>query len=264
MKEPEAEDKLVQEEIRASGKLPNHIAIIMDGNGRWAKSRGLPRVAGHGEGIKSVKDIVEACGQLGIENLTLYTFSVENWSRPKREVSALMKLLLRTIRRELKELMKNNVVISTIGNLDDLPADAAKEMRHAMENTAKNTGLRLHLALSYGSRKEIINAVKNIIIAVESGELKLEDIDEAVFSDYLYTKDIPDPDLLIRTSGEARISNFLLWQVAYTEIYITETLWPRFRREQLYEAIRDYQSRERRFGLVSEQIGKQKEAATTS
>jgi len=260
LKEPIAADKIVQNEIKASGKLPAHIAIIMDGNGRWAKARGLPRLAGHSEGINSVKDIVEACGQLEIDNLTLYTFSIENWQRPRSEVSALMKLLLRTIRRELADLMENDVIISSIGNLDDLPTGAANEMRKAIESTAGNKGLKLHLALSYGSRSEIISAVKNISDAVRSGKLEIDDIDEDLFKDFLLTKDIPDPDLLIRTSGEARISNFLLWQLAYTEIYITETLWPQFRREQLYEAITDYQGRERRYGMVSEQIKELKEA----
>ena len=254
MKEPEPHDKLLQNELKASGELPEHIAVIMDGNGRWAKSRGLPRVAGHSEGINSVKDIVEACGQLGIGHLTLYTFSLENWQRPKREVSALMKLLFRTIRRELKDLMENEVRISTLGNLDDLPSAAANEMRIAIEDTAGNKGLKLHLALSYGSRREIIGAVKKIVDAVESSELDISDLDEKIFSNFLLTNDTPDPDLLIRTSGEARISNFLLWQLAYTELYITDTLWPEFRREQLYEALSDYQRRERRYGKVSEQI----------
>ena len=254
MKEPEPHDKLLQNELKSSGTLPEHIAVIMDGNGRWAKSRGLPRVAGHSEGINSVKDIVEACGQLGIGHLTLYTFSLENWQRPKREVSALMKLLFRTIRRELKDLMDNEVRISTLGNLDDLPSAAANEMRIAIEDTSANKGLKLHLALSYGSRREIIGAVKKIVEAVESDELDISDLDEKKFSDFLLTNDTPDPDLLIRTSGEARISNFLLWQLAYTELYITDTLWPEFRREQLYEALSDYQRRERRYGKVSEQI----------
>jgi len=231
----------------------------MDGNGRWAKSRGLPRFAGHSEGIKSVKDIVEVCGQLGVENLTLFTFSEENWQRPRREVSALMKLLLRTIRRELEDLMENDVVISTIGKLDDLPTDAAKEMRRATDSTKNNNGLKLHLALSYGSRSEIVNAVKNIVEAVRKGSININDMNEKIFAEFLYTKDIPDPDLLIRTSGEARISNFLLWQLAYTEIYITDTHWPDFRRTQLYDAITDYFGRERRFGLVSEQIQELKE-----
>lgn len=254
MKEPEPHDKLLQNELKASGELPEHIAVIMDGNGRWAKGRGLPRVAGHSEGINSVKDIVEACGQLGIGHLTLYTFSLENWQRPKREVSALMKLLFRTIRRELKDLMDNEVKISTLGNLDDLPSAAANEMRIAIKDTSENKGLNLHLALSYGSRREIIGAVKKIVDAVESSELDISDLDEKKFSNFLLTNGTPDPDLLIRTSGEARISNFLLWQLAYTELYITDTLWPEFRREQLYEALSDYQRRERRYGKVSEQI----------
>ena len=235
-------------------KLPRHVAIIMDGNGRWAKSRKLPRVAGHKEGINSVRDIVEACGQLGVKALTLYTFSMENWSRPRNEVSALMKLLLRTIRHEIKDLMKNNVRVKVLGNLDDLPADSGNEMRLAVETSQNNTGLILNLALSYSSRNEIVSAARDLCLKVKSGEISIEEIDEELFANSLSTKGLPDPDLLIRTSGEARISNFLLWQLAYTEIYITETLWPTFRREQLYQSIRDYQNRERRYGKVSEQL----------
>ena len=194
MKEAEPHDKLLQNDLKASGELPEHIAVIMDGNGRWAKSRGLPRVAGHSERINSVKDIVEACGQLGIGHLTLYTFSLENWQRPKREVSALMKLLFRTIRRELKDLMENEVRISTLGNLDDLPSAAANEMRIAIEDTAGNKGLKLHLALSYGSRREIIGAVKKIVDAVESSELDISDLDEKILSNVLLTNYTPDTD----------------------------------------------------------------------
>ncbi|MFQ6617295.1 MAG: isoprenyl transferase [Fidelibacterota bacterium] len=252
------DDKEIQEELKKVGNLPRHIAIIMDGNGRWAKQRGLPRVAGHNEGINSVRDIVEVCGQLGIEVLTLYTFSSENWRRPKWEVSALMKLLLRTIKKELEDLMKNNVRVTTIGNLHDLPDDARKGMEYAIETTRFNTGLNLNLALSYGGRREIVDAVKEIVKDVKNGNLDPDHIDEAIFASYLYTEDIPDPDLLIRTSGESRISNFLLWQLAYTEIYITDVLWPNFRRKHLYEAIIDYQRRERRFGRVSEQLKRQR------
>lgn len=241
--------------LKKQGNLPHHIAIIMDGNGRWAKQRGLPRIAGHREGVKSVRDIVEACGDLGIEVLTLYTFSTENWRRPQKEVSALMQLLLQTLRKEIHDLVKNNVQLMAIGNLDKLPKTARIGMLEGIEATKANTGLKLNLALNYGSREEIISAVKNIALDVQEGKAKSQDIDGRMMSRYLYTHGLPDPDLLIRTSGEFRISNFLLWQLAYTEIYITDVLWPDFRRKNLYNAIKDYQSRERRFGKVSEQIG---------
>lgn len=234
--------------------LPRHIAIIMDGNGRWAKDRGLPRVAGHNEGINSVREIVRACGELNIEALTLYTFSKENWNRPPKEVSALMGLLLRTIRKEIDELMENNVKLQVIGDLDDLPPEPRRGMMEGIERTAQNTGLILNLALSYGGRKEILEAIKSLYRDIESGHFSVDDINETLFSQYLYTAESPDPDLLIRTSGEARISNFLLWQLAYTELYITQVYWPDFRRAELYRAILDFQSRERRFGKVSEQI----------
>ena len=220
----------------------------MDGNGRWARKKGLPRLAGHHEGINSVRDIVRACGELGIEVLTLYTFSLENWNRPRKEVFGLMRLLLKTIRREVDELDSNNVKVITIGNLADLPEYARRGMENAIERTKDNTGLILNLALSYSSRKEILDAVRRI---VEEGK---REVDEQTFSGHLYTAGLPDPDLLIRTSGELRISNFLLWQLAYTEIYVTDVLWPDFRREELYKAVEDYQQRERRFGKVSEQI----------
>jgi undecaprenyl diphosphate synthase len=242
------DDRQLQEKLKTSGKLPRHIAIIMDGNGRWAKKRGLPRMAGHREGINSVRDIVEACGQLGIEVLTLYTFSLENWRRPRPEVSALMSLLVRTINKEVNDLHRNNVQVRTIGHLDDLPSQAHKGMLRAIEKTKKNTGLILNLALSYGGRKEIMEAVQKI---VQNPPPK---ITEETISTHLYTAGLPDPDLLIRTSGEFRVSNFLLWQLAYTEIFVTDVLWPDFRRQELYRAIDDYQSRERRFGLISEQI----------
>lgn len=244
----------LEKQIRNNGVVPQHIAIIMDGNGRWAKERSLPRLAGHNEGINSVREVVRACGELNVEALTLYTFSKENWNRPPTEVSALMKLLLRTIRKEVDELMENNVELSVIGDLEDLPPDPRRGMQEAMDRTAGNTGLQLNLALSYGGRGEIIEAVKSIYRDIETGKISLNNIDEALFSSYLHTAALPDPDLLIRTSGEARISNFLLWQLAYTELYITSVYWPDFRREELYKAILDYQSRERRFGKVSEQI----------
>ncbi len=247
-----------REAIIIRGSLPRHIAIIMDGNGRWAKERGLPRIAGHNEGINSVRAITEECGKLGIEVLTLYTFSVENWSRPRTEVSALMNLLLNTIRSEIEELHKNNVKFTIMGHVDDLPEGTKLGLVEGVRKTSKNTGLNLNLALSYGSRLEILDAVKSIAALVQTGELSVNDIDEATFSKFLYTKDIPDPDLLIRTSGELRLSNFLLWQLAYTEIYITPVYWPAFRSMELFDAIYDYQNRERRFGKISEQVKKNK------
>ena len=248
------DDKQVQENIKSKGNIPQHVAIIMDGNGRWAKKRGLPRVAGHKQAIKSVRDAVEACGQLNIDVLTLYTFSLENWQRPKSEVSALMGLLVKTIKNEVKDLLKNNVRLITIGHLQDLPKKTRESMEYGIEVTKECTGLTLNLALSYGGRLEIVDAVKNITKKVQQGELDPNLIDEELFSKYLYTNMLPDPDLLIRTSGELRISNFFLWQLAYTEIYITDVLWPDFRRGHLYEAIYSFQKRERRFGKVSDQL----------
>jgi len=236
------------------GNLPRHIAIIMDGNGRWAKSRGLPRVAGHKEGVNSVREITRACGELGIEILTLYTFSSENWKRPRAEVDALMRLLVTTIRGEVQELMGNNVRLTVIGRLDDLPAVAQREMQSAMDLTAPNTGLNLNLALSYGGRQEILEAVRRVSRMALDGNLEPENIDEAVFENNLFTHGIPDPELIIRTSGEARLSNFLLWQSAYSELIISDVMWPAFRRRELYETILEYQRRERRFGLLSEQM----------
>lgn len=236
------------------GNLPRHIAIIMDGNGRWAKSRGLPRVAGHKEGVNSVREITRACGELGIETLTLYTFSSENWKRPRAEVDALLRLLVTTIRGEVQELMENNVRLTVIGRLDDLPAVAQGELQSAMELTAPNTGLNLNLALSYGGRQEILEAVRRVSRMALDGNLEPENIDEAVFENNLFTHGIPDPELIIRTSGEARLSNFLLWQSAYSELIISDVMWPAFRRRELYETILEYQRRERRFGLLSEQM----------
>lgn len=249
-------DRKIQEELKRSGEIPTHIAIIMDGNGRWAKRRGLPRVAGHREGVKSVRDVVEACAQLGVKYLTLFAFSTENWRRPKEEIDTLMKLLIRTLRSETEKLHKNDIKLMAIGDIDSLPKEVRQELREAMEKTKNNKRMVLNLALSYSGRWEIIEAVKEIARDVKRGKIKVEEIDDKLFSSYLNTAGIPDPDLLIRTSGELRISNFLLWQIAYTELYITDCLWPDFRRKHLYEAIRDYQRRERRFGMISEQIKK--------
>jgi undecaprenyl diphosphate synthase len=237
-----------------SGHIPDHIAIIMDGNGRWARERSLPRIAGHREGINSVREITRLCGEIGIKHLTLYTFSTENWQRPKAEVSALMTLLLKTINKEVKELHKNNVKFTVIGDLEMLPRSTRKGLQDGIELTQDNGGLNLCLALNYGSRQEMIDAIQSLASKVQSGEMEPEEINEAIFSNALYTKGIPDPDLLIRTSGECRLSNFLLWQSAYTEIFITDTYWPEFREEQLMDAITVYQLRERRFGKVSEQV----------
>jgi len=237
-----------------SGHIPDHIAIIMDGNGRWARERSLPRIAGHREGINSVREITRLCGEIGVKHLTLYTFSTENWQRPKAEVSALMTLLLKTINKEVKELHKNNVKFTVIGDLAMLPGSTRKGLQDGIELTQDNRGLNLCLALNYGSRQEMIDAIQSLASKVQSGEMEPEEINEAIFSDALYTKGIPDPDLLIRTSGECRLSNFLLWQSAYTEIFITDTYWPEFREEQLMGAIHVYQLRERRFGKVSEQV----------
>lgn len=231
-------------------RMPRHVAIIMDGNGRWAKRQGLARMFGHKQGVEVVHNITEAAAELGLEYLTLYTFSTENWNRPKEEVDALMTLLVDTIAKETPTLMKNNVRLLTIGDLDRLPKGAHDKFVGCMEQTAGNTGLKLVIALSYSSRWEITNAVKQ---AVSSG-LRAEDINEEVVSDLMTTKGMPDPDLLIRTSGELRISNFLLWQLAYAELYFTDCLWPEFTVEEFYKAIVDYQHRERRFGKTSEQI----------
>lgn len=244
----------IKKRIQSCGNSPTHIAIIMDGNGRWARSKNLSRVEGHREGINSVREVVEASGEVDIQFLTLYTFSTENWKRPRGEVTALMRLLLKTIRTEVDELNKNNVRLQVLGNLHDLPLPARRGMENAIDVLKNNTGLTLNLALSYSSRKEMTEAVKRISRKVQSGQIHPDDIDEELISKNLFTADIPDPDLLIRTSGELRISNFLLWQLAYTEIYVTDVLWPDFRRLQFFQAIEAYQQRERRFGKVSEQI----------
>ncbi len=234
--------------------IPEHIAIIMDGNGRWAKERSLPRIAGHKEGVNSVREITRACGEIGVKHLTLYTFSTENWRRPKAEVSALMTLLLKTISTEVRELHKNNVRFTAIGDLKKLPKSTQKGIFDGIEITKTNTGLNLCLALNYGSRQEMVSAVQAIAKKVKKGDLKLDEINETIFSNTLSTSDMPNPDLLIRTSGEYRLSNFLLWQCAYSEILMTKTFWPAFREDALIEAILEYQSRERRFGKVSEQV----------
>jgi undecaprenyl diphosphate synthase len=232
--------------------LPKHIAITMDGNGRWAKSKGQLRIFGHKNGVKAVRDTVEGAAEIGIEYLTLYAFSSENWSRPEKEVNALMTLLVSAINKEKKTLMDNNIRLSTIGDINKLPSKAQKELQEAIIKTKDNTRMNLVLALSYSGREEILNAVKNII---KDGK-EPGDINEATFQQYLTTKSVPDPELLIRTSGEYRISNFLLWQIAYSELYFTDTLWPDFRRSDLYNAILNYQNRERRFGKTTEQLQK--------
>jgi len=235
-------------------KLPKHIAIIMDGNGRWALKNGLSRVDGHFEGVDSVRDIAEAAASLGVKYITLYTFSTENWNRPKQEVDALMSLFIETIIKELDTLNKNDIRLNAIGDLKSLPAENYNKLIETIEQTSSNSTMTLTLAMSYSSRWEIINAVKNIASDVEAGKLNGNSIDENVFESYLSTADIPDPELLIRTSGELRISNYLLWQIAYSELYFTDVLWPDFREEELYKAIVEYQDRERRFGLTSEQL----------
>jgi len=237
-------------------RIPAHIAIIMDGNGRWAKQHGLQRMFGHKQGVKTVHDITTAAAELGIEYLTLYAFSTENWNRPKEEVDALMALLIDTIKKETPTLMENNVRLLTIGDLSRLPKETRAKFEQCLAQTSKNTGLNLVLALSYSSRWEITNAMQQAIVAAQKGELKAEDINEELVSGLLTTKGIPDPDLLIRTSGEYRISNFLLWQLAYSELYFTDKLWPDFCVEDFYAAIVDYQGRERRFGKTSEQVGR--------
>lgn len=231
--------------------IPQHIAIIMDGNGRWAKQKGKARIEGHRAGIHVVRNIVRACGELGVRYLTLYSFSIENWSRPRQEVQALMLLLRRFLKSELKELMSNDVRFMAIGRIKDLPKAVRDELSSVTEKTKNNRGLTLVLALSYGGRAEIVDAVKEIAAKAISSMVNLDDIDEKMISEHLYTLNIPDPDLLIRTSGEMRVSNFLLWQISYSEIWVTQTLWPDFTREELEQAIEEFQRRERRFGALS-------------
>jgi undecaprenyl diphosphate synthase len=243
------EQEGVPEDLKGA-TLPRHLAVIPDGNGRWARQRGLPRIAGHRAGIESVRDTVRACGEMGIDVLTIYAFSIENWQRPRREISALLGLLREQIRSELKELQKNQVQLRTIGRIDDLPGPVRDELIRAIKETSGNTGLKLRLALSYGGRSEIVDGVRSVARRIKTGELSLDALDEESFRNYLYDPEIPDPDLLIRTSGELRISNFLLWQLAYTEIWVTDVMWPDFRREHLYEAVREFGRRERRYGRV--------------
>ena len=246
--------KDVEDSIIDKNNIPKHIAIIMDGNGRWAKAHSLPRIAGHKEGIDSVRAITKKCGDIGVKHLSLYTFSSENWRRPKNEVKALMRLLLLTIRREIKDLNKNNVRLTTIGNMGNLPDDARKGMEEGLKITEKNSGLNLILALSYGGRQEILKMVQSIARKAVNGELEPEKLSESDIVNELDTAKIPDPDLLIRTGGELRISNFLLWQIAYSEIYVTDIYWPEFREKELLDAVADFQARERRFGHISEQL----------
>ena len=246
--------KEIEDSIINKNNIPKHIAIIMDGNGRWAKAHSLPRIAGHKEGIDSVRAITKKCGDIGVKHLSLYTFSSENWSRPLKEVKALMGLLLLTIRREIKDLNKNNVRLTTIGNMGDLPDDARKGMEEGLKITENNSGLNLILALSYGGRQEILKMVQSIARKAVNGEIEPEKLSESDIVNELDTAKIPDPDLLIRTGGDQRISNFLLWQIAYSEIYVTDTYWPEFKEKELLDAVADFQDRERRFGRISEQL----------
>jgi undecaprenyl diphosphate synthase len=239
-----------------SDKLPRHVAIIMDGNGRWAKKQGNSRIFGHKHGVNAVREVTEASAELGIGYLTLYAFSTENWNRPKTEVDALMALLVNTISGETKTLMKNNVRLNVIGCKNTLPARVLKQLEKCIADTAGNTGLTLTLALSYSSRWEIIDAVKRIATDAVDKKIAIDDIEAKLFDNYLNTAGMPDPELLIRTSGENRISNFLLWQIAYAELYFSDVLWPDFKREDYYQALFDFQKRERRFGLTSEQLKK--------
>ncbi|MFZ4521331.1 MAG: isoprenyl transferase [Bacteroidales bacterium] len=235
-------------------KLPVHIAVIMDGNGRWAKRRGFIRTIGHEKGVDAVRNTVEAAAELGVQYLTMYAFSTENWNRPKYEIDALMRILVNSLHKEMKTLMKNNVRLQAIGDLKSLPAKSYRELMKSISETEKNSGLTLILALSYSARWELVEVARSIARKVLAGELTPEQIDISTFSSFLTTSSIPDPELLIRTSGEYRISNFLLWQIAYAEFYFTSTLWPDFGKEDFYKAILDFQGRERRFGLTSEQI----------
>ena len=246
--------KKLRKQVEKHGDLPKHIAIIMDGDGRWAKSHSFQRISGHKEGINSVREIVRVCGEIGIQYLTLYTFSSENWTRPESEVSSIMNLLFLTIKKEINNLHKNNVRLSAIGELDKLPVKSHKEIVEGINKTKGNTGLNLILALSYGSRQELLMAIRRIVDRFKDKEININDISENMITQELYTSKIPDPDLLIRTGGENRISNFLLWQSAYTEFYMTDIHWPDFREKELLNSIIDYQMRQRRFGKTDEQI----------
>lgn len=249
----EADKKRIAE-LKAKGSIPSHIAIIMDGNGRWANKRGLPRVTGHHRGVEVVREIVEACAELGVKFLTLYTFSTENWKRPADEVSTLMRLIVKSLQNETDELHANNIRLTTIGNMETLPVTVQKELKSAINKTAHNSRMTLNLALSYSGRWEITEAVKAIAADVADGKVKPDEIDETMISSFLNTAEMPDPDLLIRSGGELRISNFLLWQIAYTEIFVTDVLWPDFSTKILLQSLTEFQKRERRFGLISEQL----------
>lgn len=240
-----------------STRLPQHIAIIMDGNGRWAKAQGKHRIFGHKNGVKAVREVTEGCAEIGVKHLTLYAFSTENWNRPKMEVSALMELLFLTIGKEIKTLQKNNIRLNAIGHLHNLPESNRKAITEVMEATKNNTRMTLTLALSYGSREELSEATRKIAVDYKEGKISLDEINQQSIANHLYTKDMPDPELMIRTSGEHRISNFLLWQLAYTELYFTDKFWPEFTRNDLFKAIYDFQQRERRFGMTSDQINEQ-------
>lgn len=237
-----------------NGKLPKHLAIIMDGNGRWAKQKGRLRVFGHEHGVKAVRDVAVNCSKLGIKYLTLYAFSTENWKRPKLEVDTLMKLLVSSLKKELHTLNENNIKLNAIGNIESLPSRALAELKEVMDKTSNNTTMTLTLALSYGSREEIKNAIQSISTKVKNNIISPENIDETIINNHLYTRNLPDVDLLIRTSGEHRISNFLLWQIAYAELYFIDVFWPDFKEHHLLEALKNYQHRERRFGKTSEQL----------
>jgi undecaprenyl diphosphate synthase len=256
LKEPSAEDKKQQSLLKKSGEIPCHIAIIMDGNGRWAEQKHKQRTFGHREGVHSVRDIVEACGQLGVKYLTLYTFSTENWRRPKTEVTMLMRLLIKALKDETDKLHQNNVRLMAVGDMTILPDSVQNELNDAIEKTKDNKHMTLVLALSYSGRWDIVNAVRKICGEYKQGKISLEDVNEKSISEHLVTGNIPDPDLLIRTGGDFRISNFLLWEMAYSELYFDRAFWPVYRRERLYEAIKEYQGRERRFGMTTKQIQK--------
>jgi undecaprenyl diphosphate synthase len=258
LKEPSPEDKKQQDILKKSGEIPRHVAIIMDGNGRWAQQKRKHRTFGHREGVNSVRDIVEASGQLGIKFLTLYTFSTENWKRPKSEVTVLMRLLIKALRDETDKLHENNVKLTVVGDMSYLPDRVLQELNDAIEKTKNNKLMTLVLALSYSGRWDILNAVKRTAEFYKHDRFKLDELDEKFFKNFLVTKEIPDPDLLIRTGGDYRISNFLLWEMAYTELYFDRHFWPDFRREHLYDAIREYQGRERRFGMTTKQIQKKR------
>jgi len=251
------------EETKKRGNIPEHIAIIMDGNGRWAKSKGMLRAAGHKKGVETVRTMVQACLNLGVKYLTLYTFSTENWNRPQKEITILMRLMVQSLKKEAKELNKNNVKISTIGNIKTLPEIVQQELQTAKELTENNKNLVLNLALSYSGRWEIVEAAKKIAKDCVDGKISVEQIDETIFSNNLSTANLPDPDLMIRSGGEHRISNFLIWQIAYSELYVSKVLWPNFNCKNLIEAIQDFQNRERRFGLISEQLSNDQQNSHT-